>query len=138
MRSLAGMESNLYAEDEDIINTDMGEDMNKEKKQKDSKNDCGHTEEKENEVNEEKENNSPEKNKNKKRDRDEEEGNSPTRKRVRNSPTKRRGRKSKIEKGKNFNQKYKKARKCKDCEGEDEEKCVLCGKDSRKSICTWC
>ena len=79
-------------------------------------------------MNEEKEINSPDKNNSKKRDRDEDEGNSPTRKRVRNSPNKRKGRKSKIEKAKNFNKKYKKARKCKDCEGEDEEKCVLCGK----------
>merc|ERR1712008_632993 len=41
--------------------------------------------------------------------------------------TKRKGRKSKIEKAKNYNGKFKKARKCKECEGEDE-KCILCGK----------
>ena len=68
------------------------------------------------------------KNNNKRRVRDEDEVASPKRKKVQNSPTKRKGRKNKIEKAKTYNEKYKKAKKCKDCEGEDEDKCTLCGK----------
>ena len=124
------MESNLNMEDEVTIDSSKdNKDMNKGEKENESNNDNAHanTDEKENEVNEEKEDDGLDEN-NKKRVRVEDEGSSPTRKKVRNSPTKRKGRKNKIEKAKNYNRKYKKAKKCKDCEGEDEDKCILCGK----------
>ena len=124
------MESNLNVEDEVIIDSSKDDnDMNKGEMENERKNDSvsGNSEEKENEENLVKEDNGLDEN-NKKRQRDEDERASPTRKKVRNSPTKRKGRKSKIEKAKNYNGKYKKARKCKECEGEDEEKCILCGK----------
>ena len=123
------MESNLDIGDKNIIDSGLDkDDMNKRQNLSEKKKDSisGLTEE---EESEEKEGKSSDENNNKKRDRDEDEGNSPTKKRVRNSPSKRNIRKSKIEKGKNYNKKYKKARKCKDCEGCDEEKCILCCKN---------
>lgn len=83
---------------------------------------------KENEENERREGNSSDNNQ-KKRDRDEEVGNSPKRKRVGDSPKKKRGRKIKLIKGKNYHQKYMKAKKCKDCKRNDEMKCKFCGKN---------
>ena len=125
------MESNSNVEEEVIIDSSQYEnDMNKGDIENERKNDSegGNTEENEKEENEVKEDNGLDKNK-KKRHRDEEEGVSPTRKKGRDSPSKRKGRKIKIDKARNYNRKYKKAKKCKDCEGEDEEKCILCGKN---------
>ena len=86
------------------------------------------------EEDKEKESNSLEENINKKRVRDADEGSPPSKKRIRKSPNKRKVQERKLGKGKNFNEKYKKANKGINCQGEsededeDEDKCILCGK----------
>ena len=106
------------------------ENVNKSKKQNETKDDSngGNTEDAKEKEDKEKEGNSLDESINKKRDREADEENSPSKKRVRKSPNKKKVQKSKLGKGKNFNKKYKKARKCKDCLGEDEDQCILCGK----------
>ena len=119
------MEPNVHVENEETTHIDIDNDeIDKSQRHENGKDETN----KENEENERREGNSTDENQ-KKRDRDEEEGNSPTRKRVRISPNKRKGRKSNIKKGNNYHQKYKKAKKCKDCKRDDEGKCMLCGKN---------